>query len=220
MVDDDLLVQDHRSDSHFQNAATFQTFSNELLRRVTAEKMRRMAPHVTPVLIIDQAGQHKMDTLTAAGFKIVFVPKKLTHIFQPADQFIIAGIKELSVNALSGWRSDLFEDNNIQEAVKVLVDTNAPTVRKQKITAMLKAVRTLSPAAVEKSWEMCGINRALFKDVPRLGVNSDEFDKPVLEGHMSMIVTERLWNAAIEQLETSRDNLHILAQQIQNQFNK
>eukprot|EP00760_Papus_ankaliazontas_P039918 PhM_4_TR9810/c0_g1_i3/m.21859 len=108
-VCDDLLLQDHRKYSHFQNAETFQRLCNELLLRVTTEKAKHGMYDVHPVLIIDQAEQHKMDTLIAAGFHIVLIPKKLTHIFQPADQHIIANIKSQSQNEMSKWRTDLFK---------------------------------------------------------------------------------------------------------------
>ena len=87
---------------------------------------------VTPILIIDGAPQHKCQILLDSGVKIVSVPFKQTHVFQPADQWIIAMLRSLLLQGWSDWVEEVFANNDVQHAVSVIITNSAPQIRKKK----------------------------------------------------------------------------------------
>ena len=56
----------------------------------------------------------------------------MTHVFQPADQFIIASIKALTQVAWDNWVEDLFARNSNGQGIAEVMVSHMPTVRKRK----------------------------------------------------------------------------------------
>jgi hypothetical protein len=86
-INHDDVLECHREDSHFQNAATWkewlEAFAGVLKKRGNHESL----------LIIDAATQHSFcdtaDQLRTLNCSVVQVPPCQTHVFQPADQYVI-----------------------------------------------------------------------------------------------------------------------------------
>ena len=163
--DDPMIFQDHRSDTHFQDETTFNRWCEDFLKRWNALCTQRGEFDVTPILIIDGAPQHKYHILLAAGVKIVQVPYKQTHVFQPADQWIIAMLRSLLFQGWSDWVEAIFAQNDVIHAVKLLVVNSAPAIRKKKFELFSAALRKVSANCVVDSWERTGILRELFGKV-------------------------------------------------------
>eukprot|EP00760_Papus_ankaliazontas_P007209 PhM_4_TR13305/c0_g1_i1/m.77158 len=111
--------------------------------------------------------QHNCAVLEACGFTIVKVPKKQTHIFQPADQYIIANIKELACQAWGNYVEDTFAKQDVDEAVQEISVTSLPVVRGLKLGFLIQAIERCTSATVLASWERCGILREMFCEVPQ-----------------------------------------------------
>ena len=92
----ETVHQMHRADSHFQNGQTFEQWSKLLLDKIQAIRDREHIPDdVKAILILDQAPQHiEINDARWQDLVHVAIPKKQTHIWQPADQWIIACFKK------------------------------------------------------------------------------------------------------------------------------
>lgn len=85
------------------------------------------------LLISDAAPQHSdVGTLEANGIRVVVIPKNMTHVFQPADQFVIAGLKAQTQVAWDNWVENIFAQNSTDQAIAELTVSHMPTVRKRK----------------------------------------------------------------------------------------
>ena len=179
-----MIFQDHRDDTHFQDEATFNRWCVDFLKRWNALCLERNEFDVTPILIIDGAPQHKCQILLDSGVKIVPVPFKQTHVFQPADQWIIAMLRSLLLQGWSDWVEEVFANNDVQHAVSVIITNSAPQIRKKKFELFSAALRKVSSNCVVDSWERTGILRELFGKALREGkkVNSDDYRPEEREG--------------------------------------
>ena len=69
------------------------------------QSVDRCGEHTTPIVIIlDAADQHNFNAECTAlaelhNIKFVGVPPKMSHVFQPADQFVICNLKKYVVNS-------------------------------------------------------------------------------------------------------------------------
>ena len=116
-----------------------------------------------------EEGQHN-DTATFlanSNITTIEVPKKCTHIFQPADMYIISTIK---LHAKAGWNryiETVFREHPVEEAVSVVSDAviegrkAMPYKRDLKYSLLCGALHSLSAATVVASWEAAGIRRHL-----------------------------------------------------------
>jgi hypothetical protein len=88
------ILQMHREDGHFQNETTWRQFLDHFVGLVSG--FRTEGQKV--LLVVDAATQHsyrpELDWLIYIG-----IPKCMTHVFQPADQLIIANLKKTSGDA-------------------------------------------------------------------------------------------------------------------------
>ena len=85
-------------------------------------------PHLGSIvhLLIDAAPQHSVEALDLpAWLRLHQIPPSLTHVYQPADQFIISGIKQLSNVAYNRWISETVAQYSDEVAAAVLAG-NAP----------------------------------------------------------------------------------------------
>ena len=159
-VEHRCVYQDHREDSHFQNSATWARFCTHMLKLINGVRNNNMDEKV--LFVFDQATQHNTTEELFANNNIVSVPipKAQTHIFQPADQYIICGLRKKAKCAFDDWVANLFADNSISDAVKQLISTSTPKLRHLKATFLCAAVDSLSSACIVKSWDVTGIRRA------------------------------------------------------------
>ena len=122
------------------------------------------------VMILDQAPQHGEVEIPGWSELIhLAIPKKMTHIFQPADSFIIANIKRWTKCAWRGYLQQVFRDNTIAEAVKDTIVKSLPVLRARKFSFIKAALDRCGSDCVTASWEHVGILRELFGHQLRIG---------------------------------------------------
>lgn len=104
------------------------------------------------LLVRDAAPQHADDgQLDDNGVRVVVIPKNMTHVFQPADQFVIASIKALTQVAWDNWVEEVFSRNSNDTAIAQLTISNLPTVRKRKFAFLAEHSAWLSEAGDVKA---------------------------------------------------------------------
>ena len=159
--------QMHRADSHFQNGETFEQWSKLLLGKIQAIRAREHIPaDVEAILILDQAPQHiNINDARWRELIHVAIPKKQTHIWQPADQWIIACFKKYLRACWKGYLKQVFKNNDLNEAVKNVLVTSLPVLRARKYSFVVEALSKMQPDTLFASWERTGILRELF-DIP------------------------------------------------------
>ena len=86
----DRILQCARTGSHYQDSSTWTEFLERFLRIVRIERQKNGDPDATAVLIIDGATQHlhTAAAIESKNCKCIQIPAKMTHVFQPADQFV------------------------------------------------------------------------------------------------------------------------------------
>ena len=99
---DPRALQCARKGSHFQDASTWATFLSRFKEILASEREAMKKPAAPALLIIDEATQHSGtdEILLGSSCDVVRIPKKMTHVFQPADQFVISGLKTTRYSAL------------------------------------------------------------------------------------------------------------------------
>jgi hypothetical protein len=106
--DDPRIIQSLNSsekNTHFQNSATWQDVVRALKVAVRRIRREQNIPDTTRGLFVyDQAPQHgeleKMrESFDEVAVDVILVPPKMTHVFQPADMYIIANLKQAQVEA-------------------------------------------------------------------------------------------------------------------------
>jgi hypothetical protein len=168
-VEHPAVYQTHREDTHFQSEETWKAFLARFIREV--DKIRgEFGDHTAPAaLLIDAAGQHNgtVSFLEDSGIQTIEVPKKCTHVFQPADMYIISNIKQ---HAKVGWNryiEDVYRTLPVEAATNVVTDAviegrkKTPYKRELKYSLLCGALRALSAETIIASWEAAGIRRAL-----------------------------------------------------------
>ena len=168
------IYQDHQPASHFQNGATFARLASRLIDHVKALRRNRGQPSAPAIVLVDAAPQHSGDFgFSAANIRVVEIPKKMTHIFQPADQYVIAGLKRKMSVAWDAFVEQQFAQHSTDVAIAELKLSNKPMVRSRMYSFLASAVDELGSAAVFSSWEVTGINRAMWTEVPSRVVHAD-----------------------------------------------
>jgi hypothetical protein len=174
-----ILLQQHRPKSHFQDATTYREWFEKFVDVV--KKVREdngFAATEPALLIVDAAPQHAVfEELEAAHHIVrVCVPKKQTHIFQPADQLVIANIRKGLVAAASDYLRDAARRNALTpaEMAKEVQRSTAEWRRKQAGFLLQVATGDLH-ASVVRSWRMTGIPRAIFGTDPGCPVLYDNY---------------------------------------------
>jgi hypothetical protein len=139
----------HRAESHFQDARTYARWVDHLIEIVKRRRIELGKPNARALLVIEH------------GIDVIFVPPKMTHVFQPAYQYIIANVKKHAQKAYYKWISDVYSDHEVAEANKLVIVRSLPEKRKQKFKFLASAINELSEEAILKSWHVTGIPRAL-----------------------------------------------------------
>jgi len=162
-----LIVQDHQPRSHYQNADTFARLAEAIIRHI--DLMRTECPEMHALLIVDAAPQHgATKTFGEHNVRVVQIPKGQTHVFQPADQFIIRGLKAKASVAWDRFVEDTFASNISDVAIADINIQSKPILRQRMYSFLASAVDDLGQQCVLKSWEATGIPRALWGDSPSI----------------------------------------------------
>ena len=125
-------VHSRENQGHFQNADTFDRW----FKRFVPIAVERRGDHTTPItLILDAADQHNTSDECKAlaalhNIKFVGVPPKMTHVFQPADQFVICNLKKYVVNSWNDFVQALFRELSLDDAVKTMHSTALDRIRR------------------------------------------------------------------------------------------
>ena len=161
------IFQDHQPTSHFQTADTFSRLVDRIVGYVAAKRAWLNTPDAPAVLIVDAAPQHSdVSALATANISVVDIPKSQTHVFQPADQFIIACIKQKVNLAWDKFVEKTFADNETAAAIAELMVTSRKVVRRRMYSFLADAVDQLTVNCIVASWEVTGIPRAMWSDMP------------------------------------------------------
>jgi hypothetical protein len=154
----DLVMQQHNGSTHFQTGDTFKEWFQ---RFASIAKGRRDSASDVIVLLLDHAPQHLCgglkDDMLAANIKVVMIPPKMTHYFQPADQFIIPNVRARIVKHAEMCFTAITMQSNFTDAVKQMYTCERPKLRQQKYVFFKKALEDLPTAVIKKSWENTGI---------------------------------------------------------------
>lgn len=161
------IVQMHREGTHFQDAGTWRVVASEICDRIAAAREASGCGDKTAVFFYDAAPQHsQVDAFQRANIVQIELPKKLTHIFQPADQYIIASVKQLCEQAEQKWVSEIFAKNDLSEANKLSIVTSHPVLRRLKFEHIADSIDRINPMVIVRSWQITGLTRALGHDLP------------------------------------------------------
>ena len=176
-VQHSVLFQHHRADSHFQDASTFAVWAGRLRQHVRLQQERDATLQDTiPVIVIDHAPQHGDYAQLFPGWIVCMVPKKMTHIFQPCDQHIIANLRAFTRGAWREFVTTVFATHTVEGAVQAILTTSIPIMRNRKIEFLCRATDHLG-ASIEASWEITGLLRAFFQLAPKRAVVFDQMCK-------------------------------------------
>jgi hypothetical protein len=169
------LVQHHRGESHFQDANTFRQWVSHF--KTVVAKARAAAgldPTEKAVLIIDAAAQHCIEETQAELAKIhcdvVQIPPKTTHVFQPADQFIIANVKAVANNKFLEMYTAAYATQSAKAAFQHMNITKLPWLRERKVHCLMAALGDPGDAVpvvqedIKRSWEVTCIPFEMFGD--------------------------------------------------------
>ena len=118
----------------FQNKDTYARLCDVLIDHVVS--IRAQLPQGEDgkaLLVADAAPQHAdCGKLEDNGIRVVIIPKNMTHVFQPADQYVIACLKAYTQSAWDNYVEELFAQHGNDEAVAELMVSHIPTLRKRK----------------------------------------------------------------------------------------
>ena len=171
-VEDERIIQMHREHTHFQGHETW----TELMAYVKTwiqKKRLNLPANAKGIFFYDHAPQHGDDVQEWARFfspvqvTVMFVPRCMTHAFQPAD---MAVLKTSAAKAWQRWVEDTMTTaTTINDGVDFVAATGNATLKKQmKYNFLLAGLNQLgNTETIVASWEACGIRRAM-KLPPRL----------------------------------------------------
>lgn len=179
--DHPLVYQDHRRDSHFQNQETWERFVLKFISIV--EKVRianNLAPTVPACFIVDAATQHGIADhlvrqLVEKNIFIRRIPEEQTHVYQPADAYIISVFKTAINKAFSDYITLVVANLPADEATKTIWTGNVAQLRKVKYALVCRAVNNYTSRSILASWEVTGILRECFGLPSARPVNIDEW---------------------------------------------
>ena len=90
------------------------------------------------------------------------IPPKMTHIYQPADQFVIVDLRQKVTLAWHAWVEALFAKHSADAAVARLCAKSLPVIRKRMYSMLGDAVNALGSAPIVASWEATGIMKHAY----------------------------------------------------------
>lgn len=188
------IYQTHNATTHFQTESTFAVWLErfvEIVRKVRSDKGLR--DNEKAVLVLDAAVQHvtRDSGLNVENIDVIDIPKKQTHCFQPADQFIISGLKKKATKAWGNHVEEMFAAAEAGDATVQMLDRRMKLRRDRKYKYLAEALDTISNEVVEKSWVASGILRATFREPApeKTRIQYDAYrEMAVLEGNTQVAV--------------------------------
>jgi hypothetical protein len=142
--------------------------------------------HGKAVLIVDAATQHSFDELRAKladhNCAVVKVPEKTTHVFQPADQYVIANFKKAVEEGYGRWIESVIAPKGPKAGCADIVATlnSVPKKRRVKVGLMVELLGNSRHPAVDigvlASWRKTCILREMFGTPPSASDKSTPFD--------------------------------------------
>lgn len=106
--DPDDVLQCHRLNSHFQDKDTWKAWCDKFMATIAKIKSEKpQLADVTPILFVDCASQHYDSKCYLPGVTVIAIPPKMTHVFQPADQFVISNLRFETNKQFQQYVSDL-----------------------------------------------------------------------------------------------------------------
>lgn len=171
----DDFIQCQRPETHFQDSDTWALYCAKL-REIVARKKKNSPSlkDIVPILIVDCAGQHVETKVNLPGWQVFAIPAKMTHIFQPADQYIISNIRQKTRRGLSTNLEDRIAEGDLAEADNKELFGDGAAARRFKAKLTLDAFREVTPQLVLRSWHVTGIPKYLLKDTTELHNGYDE----------------------------------------------
>ena len=161
---DPRVLQCAPKGSHFQDASTWATFLSRFKERLASEREAMKKPVAPALLIIDEATQHSGtdEILIGSSCDVVRIPKKMTHVFQPADQFVISGLKQRAIQLYNDDVSRIFARSDLNSAISNVICTSRTLFREKKVSYIVQAMQELPQAQIMASWEITEIPVVLF----------------------------------------------------------
>ena len=164
----DQRIMQCESESHFQTAETFALWTQRVAGIVDNIRRECGTPDARAVLLLDHAPQHMREPLKTLAdvskIDSIFVPEKMTHVFQPADMFVICCFKKFVRAKWDRHLVDITGDINAecrQEAIRRFLHQSRPMARARKVAIMSAALQDLTAESIQLSWWMTGIVREL-----------------------------------------------------------
>jgi hypothetical protein len=166
------IMQQHREDSHFQSKETMGPWLERCVHIVKLLRLKHNLPHdAKGVLLLDAAPQHGVDMqiLGLNNILLVGIPKKMTHVFQPSDMYVIRNMKLWTKQAWEDMHEEVYVRHGIgkrEDAVAEITSTSLKILKGRKLQFFVSAVKRFeTPAGVQTikaSWDASGIPREVF----------------------------------------------------------
>eukprot|EP01063_Lacrimia_lanifica_P040967 TRINITY_DN9454_c0_g2_i1.p1 TRINITY_DN9454_c0_g2~~TRINITY_DN9454_c0_g2_i1.p1 ORF type:complete len:305 (-),score=69.90 TRINITY_DN9454_c0_g2_i1:574-1488(-) len=149
---------------------TFNEWVDVFITEVDKDRDSLSMPNARAALLLDHASQHMSDDtkakFAAANVGVHYIPRSQTHVYQPADAFVIAGVKR---GVSREWETELsstFARLGVTDAVEACTRMTAAARRALLYKCMAKALDGLGTGVLETSWAKSGALRAMFTEVP------------------------------------------------------
>ncbi|KAJ9456630.1 hypothetical protein DIPPA_05267 [Diplonema papillatum] len=182
------IFQQHREGSHFQNRVTWKALLRKFetivapIREAVSQETGGDEMKKKVHLLIDHARQHELgnDDVFPDWINVHMIPRSLTHVYQPADQFIIACIKKLAVKGYNDFVTETVSKYDPSVAAEVLAGKRAPPgenggvapwgklpyKRHVKYQCLAQDIDRLNRESIVYSWAASGVHRALGLQQP------------------------------------------------------
>ena len=113
---------------------------------------QRLETDEEALLIADEAPQHSDDEpLKLLRIHDCKIPKKTTHAYQPADQFILTMVKARVGRGWDAWVEDIFARKSNDTAVAEMSVSHMPTLRKREYALLAGAIKDLPVDSIVRS---------------------------------------------------------------------
>ena len=163
--------------SHFQNSQTYSRLLDRLFAHIEDKRVRLGMRDCKAAILHDHAPAHEGAGPRAAAARhnteVCEVPLKMTHAFNPPDQYVIKGLRNSVEVAWEDWLQNAFSHLPVDDAVKAFCQTSLAPLRLRMYRFLSTAIDALGSAAVVASWEVCGLLRAMYTEVPARAVILD-----------------------------------------------
>ena len=159
-IDDDRqdVLQCSNAETHFQTGASWAEWKKRFL-----DIAKKRSPGRKILLCLDQARQHS--PIDDDSVVTMHLPAAQTHVFQPADMYIISNIKNEAAKYYNSIVVELFTRHEVSDAVQGITASSVTWNRERCAKALVHAFDELGRDSVLKSWNVTGIVGALFNEV-------------------------------------------------------